>query len=104
MQLEAVVFDLGSRVYAGNVAGIDKNYFCRLTGSITKWAIREQIGPQWRRLIDSRLPPYTGAFRKQWLLPYAHDLQRTYEGSYPIAKLIVHPRWWINGHVPITRY
>ena len=48
-----------------NVAGIDKNYFCRLTRSITKWVIREQIGPQWRRLIEGRLPLYTGAFRKQ---------------------------------------
>jgi len=30
----------------GNVAGIDKNYFSRLTRSVTKWAIREQIAPQ----------------------------------------------------------
>jgi hypothetical protein len=91
------------RSRTGNVAGIDKNYFCRLTGSVTKWAIREQIGPQWRRLIEGRLPPCTGAFRQQWLLPCAHDLQCAYEGGYPIAKLMVHPRWWIDGHVPTTR-
>ena len=86
-----------------NVIGIDKHYFSYLARTVTTWVIRQQIGPQWRRLIDGRLPPCTGAFRKQYLLPCAHDLQQAYNVGYPIAKLMVHPRWWIDGHVPTTR-
>ena len=65
-------------------------------------AVLEEVDRSNRRLLDSDLPPCTGAFRKQHLLPCAHDPKQAYEANYPMPKSMVHPRYWIEGHTPIT--
>ncbi|KAJ9654628.1 hypothetical protein H2198_006374 [Neophaeococcomyces mojaviensis] len=61
------------------VMGIDRHYFYTLT--VAK----------------------AGQFRKQYLLPCAHDLEIAYKTGIPIPKSLIHPRWWIEGHTPTTR-
>jgi hypothetical protein len=39
----------------------------------------------------------TGHFRKQYLLPCSHDLQRAFDSGEPIPRSLVHPRWYIHG-------
>ncbi|KAJ9654028.1 hypothetical protein H2198_006883 [Neophaeococcomyces mojaviensis] len=80
---------------------IDKQAFANLSRTVTQYAIG-LINNQWTRL-DSVLPEYTHQFRKQYQLPYVHDLQAAYFRDGVIERSLVHPRWWINGHIPPNR-
>ena len=72
--------------------------FEQLTRVVSHQAIT-LIASQWRRLLLGNLPTCTGYWRKEYLLPCAHDLQRAYDTGYPIPKSMVHPRWWLDGQV-----
>ena len=77
---------------------IDRHYFQTLQGTITLPAIK-LINQQWQLLITNERGKCTNQFRKQHLLPCAHDLQTTWSMGLPIPKSLVHPRWWLGGHI-----
>ena len=72
--------------------------FEQLTRVVSHQAIM-LIASQWQRLLLGTLPTCTGHWRKEYLLPCAHDLQRAYDTGYPIPKSMVHPRWWLDGQI-----
>lgn len=84
-----------------NVAGVDRQAFSYLRGTVSKEAIK-LVAKQWRKLLSGSSSPCTGLWRKQHLLPCSHDLSQGYETGYPIPKSLVHPRWWIDGHIPTS--
>jgi hypothetical protein len=81
--------------------GMNRQAFSLLVGSISLFAIN-LIHEQWKILLTNTQKECTGSFRKQYLLPCSHDLQRAYNTGLPIPKSLVHPRWWVEGHTPTT--
>ena len=78
--------------------GIDRHFFQTPQGIITLPAIA-LINQQWQLLITNPQGKCTNQFRKQHLLPCAHNLQTTWSMGIPIPKSLVHPRWWLDGHI-----
>lgn len=84
---------------------IDRHAFKLLTGTVSSYAI-SLIDEQWTKLkrlagdgenIESR--PCRCVMRQQWLLPCYHDLWKAYETGIPLPRSLVHPRYWLAGHV-----
>jgi hypothetical protein len=77
---------------------IDEQAFVHLNRTVTQYAI-ELVNSQWTRLGDI-LPDCTHQFREQYRLPCVHDLQAAYYRNGAIERSLIHPRWWVNGHIP----
>ena len=70
--------------------------FKPLIGYITLPALA-MVKDQWKLLYHSPRAECTGHFRKQYLLPCSHDLQRVFDSGELIPRSLVHPRWYIHG-------
>ena len=101
--VEDIFRDFGhdaERARIKNRPGVPRQPFSLLSGSITLEAI-DLVNRQWTKLTTNTASSHcTGSFRKQNLLPCAHDLRYAYEHGLPIPLSMVHPRWWIAGHTP----
>ncbi|KID60056.1 uncharacterized protein G6M90_00g030520 [Metarhizium brunneum] len=89
--------------------GVDRRAFQLLTGTVSLYAI-SLIDQQWVKLkmligegedIESR--PCRCVMREQWLLPCYHDLWKVYDTGIPLPRSLVHPRYWLAGHVHRSR-
>ncbi|KAK9443881.1 MULE transposase domain-containing protein [Metarhizium brunneum] len=89
--------------------GVDRRAFQLLTGTVSLYAI-SLIDQQWvklKRLIgdgeDIESRPCRCVMRKQWLLPCYHDLWKAYDTGIPLPRSLVHPRYWLAGHIHRSR-
>jgi hypothetical protein len=62
------------------------------------------IRDQWQLLLDGNLKDKCERqFTRQYLLPCAHDLKPYYFTRQRLPIGLVHPRWWIEGHVHVDK-
>ena len=97
------------RSMAEKAVGIDRHAFQLLTGTVSLYAI-SLIDRQWTKLKqlvgnggDIASWPCRCVLRQQWLLPCYHDLWKAYDTGIPLPKSLVHPRYWLAGHVHRSR-
>lgn len=86
------------RAQGKTLTAIPSTGFSILRRTITLQAL-ESLLPQWKILSRSNgnlTQPCTGSFRKQNLLPCAHDLRRAFQTGECIPRCLIHPRWWLD--------